>query len=68
MCIYFFVTSFTIFIIIIMVSRFDCHLVAGLKQSEMQDSRYHTLWSVWESRGFIFWQGDLAARYVEDDN
>lgn len=36
----------TIFIIVIMVSRFDCHLVGGLKQSDMQDFRYHTLWSV----------------------
>lgn len=53
-CFCFFVTSFTIFIIIIMVSRFDCYLVGGLKQSDMQDFRYHTLWSVWESRGFTF--------------
>ena len=31
---------------IIMMSRFDCCLVGGLKQLDMQDFRCHTLWLV----------------------
>ena len=51
-----------------MVSRFDCHLVGGLKT--IRYARLQVSYSVVRVRveRFHLSQGDLAARYVEYEN